>query len=584
MMPIRIPDREPPPSPRTGILFLFLSLASLSDAPARQKRGGLVFALAYPYLCGMEPELIRKRKMKRKLLLALLSVACLSCGWLGMSGLPLTVALVPLLILSGEYDASRRSFWKMFGWTALVTGTWSTLCTWWIWYAAEIGAILSVLIAIVLCGGPVMLYHYVSKRARPALAATLFVCGWIAAEYWYTTGEVSFPWLTLGNGFANSVRSGQWTEYTGVFGGSLWVLVCNLLFYRLWRVRTRRAAVQAFAALLLPMAFSFWLYHRAGSDCRGGEATVSVVQPNIDPWGEKFSLSARQTADTLLALANRSPAGVDYIVLPETAIDDRIWEENPEASPSLTRLAAFAADRRPGSTLVVGATTFRAYAPAERTATARPLRGGGWYDVYNSAILIEGDKRGIHHKSKLVVGVEKMPYPRLMKALDFLIIDLGGTTGQMGTDPYRKVFRSDRGITSAVAICYESVYGAYVSEFAARGAQLLLVVTNDGWWHDTPGYRQHFSFARLRAIETRRSIARSANTGISGFIDPRGEVGSTLGWDERGTLTAALPLNVRITCYTRYGDFTARIALLVFLLGMLYYMAYRIRRKNHLVP
>ena len=132
-------------------------------------------------------------------------------------------------------------------------------------------------------------------------------------------------------------------------------------------------------------------------------------------------------------------------------------------------------------------------------------------------------------------------------------------------------------------ICYESIYGAYVSQYVRNGAQFLCVITNDGWWGDTPGYRQHFSYARLRAVENRRSIARSANTGISGFIDPRGDVMQSLGWDKRGALHADIPLNDRTTFYTRHGDYICSLAIYTLGLCLLYFMAYRIRRRTHFV-
>ncbi len=175
-----------------------------------------------------------------------------------------------------------------------------------------------------------------------------------------------------------------------------------------------------------------------------------------------------------------------------------------------------------------------------------------------------------------------MPYYNIFKHLDFLTVDLGGITGQHGVDSVRKVFTSPQGTRFGVAICYESIYGEYFTEFIRNGAQLMFVITNDGWWGDTPGYRQHFSYARLRAIETRRSIARSANTGISGFINARGDVGETLGWDVRGALTSQVGLHDRMTFYTRYGDVIGRISWYVFALGLLYFMAYRVRKRSHL--
>ena len=134
------------------------------------------------------------------------------------------------------------------------------------------------------------------------------------------------------------------------------------------------------------------------------------------------------------------------------------------------------------------------------------------------------------------------------------------------------------------AICYEGLYGDFFGEFVRCGAQFMAIVSNDGWWGDTPGYRHLFTISRLRAIEHRRAIARAANTGRSGFISPRGDVGETLGWEQRGVITSRVPLESRTTIYTRYGDYIARIAVFLLALCVLYAVVYRVKRKNHLVP
>jgi apolipoprotein N-acyltransferase len=92
-------------------------------------------------------------------------------------------------------------------------------------------------------------------------------------------------------------------------------------------------------------------------------------------------------------------------------------------------------------------------------------------------------------------------------------------------------------------------------QYIKKGANLLTIITNDGWWKNTPGHRQHLLYARLRAIETRNWVARSANTGISAFIDPRGNLVSTLGYDKRGVLKAEIaPTQNKLTIYVKYGD------------------------------
>jgi apolipoprotein N-acyltransferase len=109
----------------------------------------------------------------------------------------------------------------------------------------------------------------------------------------------------------------------------------------------------------------------------------------------------------------------------------------------------------------------------------------------------------------------------------------------------------------APVICYESIYGDYVGQYIRNGAEFIFIVTNDGWWKDTPGYKQHLLFGRLRAIETRKSIARSANTGISCFVNQRGDIDQPQPWDTATAIKQTLVSNEGMTFYTRYGDLIA---------------------------
>jgi apolipoprotein N-acyltransferase len=180
---------------------------------------------------------------------------------------------------------------------------------------------------------------------------------------------------------------------------------------------------------------------------------------------------------------------------------------------------------------------------------------------------------------RLVIGVEAMP--AFVSHLDNFV-DLGGITGQLGRNDEATVF-SKREIVAGPAICYEGLYGDAFARFAREGANLMLVMSNDGWWGNTPGHKRLFDFCRLRAIETRRAVARSANTGVSGFITSRGDVEQRMDWDERGILTDEVELSTRLTPYVKYGDWVGRMSLLVVFLGIMYFSAYRIRRRNHLV-
>jgi apolipoprotein N-acyltransferase len=175
----------------------------------------------------------------------------------------------------------------------------------------------------------------------------------------------------------------------------------------------------------------------------------------------------------------------------------------------------------------------------------------------------------------LVPGVELIPFSAYFPFLSAIAIENGGTSGTLGTETGPKVMNIKRVarlgpnakdaskqqiISIAPIICYESIYGDFVRRQVQQGAQVLCILTNDGWWGDTPGYKQHFSFARLRAIETRRWVLRSANTGSSGSIDPSGKVIKKTPYWVKSAFTQQVQLRSGQTFYTKYGDWLAGIS------------------------
>src|SRR5690606_16293349 len=138
------------------------------------------------------------------------------------------------------------------------------------------------------------------------------------------------------------------------------------------------------------------------------------------------------------------------------------------------------------------------------------------------------------------------------------------------TQEERAVFQLNNGYSTAPIICYESVYGQYVTGYVRNGANFLTIITNDAWWSDTQGHKQHLNYAKLRAIETRRSIVRSANTGISAFIKEKGDIQQTLGYAEVGSIRGSITLNSGETFYVKHGDYIARVAQLLALFLFLF--------------
>jgi apolipoprotein N-acyltransferase len=166
-----------------------------------------------------------------------------------------------------------------------------------------------------------------------------------------------------------------------------------------------------------------------------------------------------------------------------------------------------------------------------------------------------------------------MPFPRFFKFFEKFAINLGGTTGSLGVQKEPTVFCSKANkICVAPIICYESIYGEWTGKFIKKGANLIGIITNDGWWGDTPGYKQHLTYARMLAIEHRRSVVRSANTGISAVINQTGNIIAKTRWWEEATLKNTVNLNNKLTFYSKFGDWPAHLSLVVSALMILFYI------------
>ena len=280
--------------------------------------------------------------MFRRFAAVILSAILLSPGWLGMTGMTLLIGFVPLLWVSASYDDTRRSWWGMFGWATLAFVLWNALTIWWIWYATPVGPPAATLASTTMNMIAFMLFHTVSKKAPKALAYVTLVTAWITTEYWYTVGDFSWPWLILGNGFSHEVWAVQWYEYTGVFGGTLWVLLSNILIFEALQARrsTRRWAAAA-CSVALPMIASLCIW-QSWEQPDEGTARVSVIQPNVDCY-DKFHGDTQRQERNIADLMAEVPAGAQFILLPETAVPRRL--------PGTRTLSDFYSAGEPGRVL-----------------------------------------------------------------------------------------------------------------------------------------------------------------------------------------------------------------------------------------
>lgn len=480
------------------------------------------------------------------------------------------VAWTPLLWV--EDHVQHR--WRFFAIVFLHMLVWNVLTTWWVWNASPAGAMGAFFANSLVMSIPWIFAKPVKKRWGRKIGYASLIIFWIAFEFLHQNWELSWPWLTLGNSFATHPQWVQWYEYTGASGGTLWILLSNIIAYAAFRLyrsegRTQQYFVNISAwviLLFLPMIVSRFIQtaetKRAAAAQLEAVKNVVVVQPNIDPYQEKFTGDIDAQVQKLIVLSEQKiDRFTTLVVWPETAIPAQVWEDRIKQNFFYNPIWSFL-QRHPQVNLLTGIDSYRNYGQDKKNATPTSRfekNSQTYYDAFNTAAQFDADTTiQLYHKAKLVPGVETLP--SFLGFMGKWFEDFGGISGTLGHDSERKVFIPwDEHFKAAPVICYESIYGDYITEYIRKGANILAIITNDGWWGDTPGYKQHMNYGRLRAIETRKWVARSANTGISCFIDPAGNVIDPQPWDEASSIKLNIPVDDRLTFFVRYGDLLSRI-------------------------
>lgn len=531
----------------------------------------------------------------RKLLPLLASLAGAVLLWAAWPVSPLTllifVAWIPMLWL----EANVNSWKKFTGYTLIHMFLWNLLVTWWVALASAPGAVGAFVVNSIAMTIPWLLFYFTKRRLGQRIGYAGLIVYWLAFEFLHHNWDLAWPWLTLGNSFAVQPGWVQWYQYTGASGGTLWILVTNLLAWSLinhyrngergreYRIRLAGLVLLLTTPILLSRLIISSEKKIASAAWAGADRNIVVVQPNIDPYTEKFEAgSLEQQLNKLITLSESAiNRGTRLVVWPETAIPAQVREDMIKEDFRFRAVWSFL-KRHPNVSLLTGLDSYIEYGTDRDKASpyARFHKPSGiYYDMFNTAALMEVDSTvQFYHKAKLVPGVETLP--SFLNFMGKWFEDFGGVSGTLGRDKERKVFVPwDQYYKSAPIICYESIFSDYLTEFVRRGANVLVIITNDGWWDDTPGYRQHMNYARLRAIETRKWIARSANTGISCFIDPLGNVINPQPWDTEAAIRYNIPVDNRQTFYVKYGDLLSRTAT-VLALGLLVWLLIQVIRKR----
>jgi apolipoprotein N-acyltransferase len=519
-------------------------------------------------------------KQYQPILLSLLSGLLLFIAW-PMANITVAVffAFIPLFLLE-QYRFSRLRY---FGLVYLALFVWNVSTTWWIWNSTMLGASLAIFVNSLLMCIPWMGFRYMNKRFSPIIGYSSFLVFWLTFEYIHLQDwGLSWPWLTLGNVFAGRTEWIQWYEFTGTSGGSLWILLVNILLFRtffdskskLHELNWWKAAVVSvfvlpiILSLLITKQRSRELLTKANNEQR---ANVVVVQPNIDPYEKIATGTFEVQLQKLIRLSeSKIDSNTALLIWPETALysPNGFDELNLKQNFFLNPLFAFL-QKHPQLHLFSGIESYRVF-PEKVSRIARPIDGtANFYEVYNGSVLL--DSSGVlsfYHKSMLVPGVETLP--RFLLFLAPVFEKFGGTAAGYAGQKERTPVQSNHHYSIAPAICYESIYGEYMSRYIANGANIIAVITNDGWWGNTPGHKHHQLYAKLRAIETRKWVVRSANTGISCFIDPTGTAYQLQPWGKEAAIQLNILSNNTQTFFVRMGDILSKASIALSILFILF--------------
>ena len=428
---------------------------------------------------------------------------------------------------------------------------------------------------------PMYAYLKIRKVFSKKISILIFPILWVGWEYFHSIGELSYPWLAVGNTQINNIYLVQIADVCGVWGVSFVVLLVNSLLYlgiedyTINKKLVNKYLISLISVIVILNIYGFFKFNEYDESQfkNYDKLTISVIQPNIDPWlkwasGPIDQISQNMNIQDSLSYIKKS----DLTIWPETSIL-RI-NENFNKYKNLSFIENWS--KLNGISILSGYIFDYVYAKnEERQSSARFNEVDSvWEESFNSAIMInpDGQFKDVYYKGKLTPFAERIPNLEYFSYLTkFLTWNVGESSWGLGKDKINlKIMKNGKITEVAPIICIESIYPNFCREFTLNGANILSIITNDAWYNGTPGPIQHFNIARMRAIENRRFIARSANSGISGFIAPNGEVISKTENMVKCGLTSEIAILKVKSLYVENGDILGQLLMYLSLMMTIY--------------
>lgn len=494
---------------------------------------------------------------------------------LGLSFPPVDLSYlsIPAFILLIHLANSVDSYKELIKFSFPGFLVWNLITTYWLMMAsvgAGIGANIanSLIMVIPLC----FMRFFQERFSTSYIVVSLQAASWVTYEFLHHNWDLAWPWLTIGNAWANQVGLIQYISLTGHLGISLWVILTAAFAYQALQYHSRQLALYTVLILLIPPAVSLAYFGFTNPQLEAENSVrVTVIQPNHDSYQDFGGMSGnREVIDSLFSITNKiKQADSELIVWPENAIESAVLLDSYEVNRVADSAAAWQAN------FIVGIGLITTYPQGSAPDLYRGYyRGSVPFNVYNSALFVDANRSiSQYHKRSLVPFVERFPFVNFFATIDIFDWFDWGLLAGYGKGELPSMLKTPNFITTGL-ICYDSVYPGWIREFVNSGAGFITIITNDGWWGNSSGHLQHFAYARLRAIEFNRWVVRSANNGTSGIIRSDGTVEQKTKFWLRTGFNSTIPVLTNQTVYARFGDWLAYqslgLVLTFWVIGLLY--------------
>ena len=440
---------------------------------------------------------------------------------------------------------------------------------------------------------PSTLQYYVKKIFPKREVIFFFPLFWVTYEYLYMLTDLSFPWLTLGNGLAKFTAFIQIADIIGAVGLSIVIIYINIFLYKAfinYKNSRKKFAINLSTSLLIfILVLSYGLYKLSSFQITNNKIRVGLIQPNLDPWDKWSGGNLKSITNLYLDLSQQAVNnGAKIIFWPETALPVFLLD----GSNNRTLDSIYSFIKKNNVYLLTGMPDVKYYFKGDKIPddAIKSKQGNFYYTMYNGIILLSPDSYKIQHygKMKLVPFGERVPFVDKFPFLGDLIKWGVGISGwNVGKDtinfelPYNveENFSSKDSIHINGLVCYESIYPYFVDKFVKRGAEIIAIVTNDSWYGNSSGPYQHEDIAALRAVENRRSVIRAANGGISCIIDPLGRIKSQTEMYTKTYLVGDVPLEYSETFFTKHSMIIPTISSVISLWTFGFFLLKKLKDK-----